>query len=76
MNGNSTKKYNAEFIEREFIKSVLMQVDIIPEVTQIVNLDDFSVELYKSFYKAILELYSTDTKITKVNIFKTMGAQG
>ena len=41
MNGNSTKKYNAEFIEREFIKSVLMQVDIIPEVTQIVNLDDF-----------------------------------
>jgi dnaB-like helicase N terminal domain len=76
MNGNSTKKYNAEFIEREFIKSVLMQVDIIPEVTQIVNLDDFSVELYKSFYKAILELYSTDTKITKVSIFKTMEAQG
>ena len=29
MNGNSIKKYNAEFIEREFIKSVLMQVEMI-----------------------------------------------
>lgn len=76
MSDKASVKLDADFIEREFIKSILLQPNIIPEVSQIVNSEDFSIKTYRTFYIAMLELYSIKKKLTLYNVFmmiRTMG---